>query len=139
MRTLRLYVCLLISVALLIFAGCSKKGPGTKGPSGGGTGGAAFRQVTIYLANCTASDEPVVAPGDKVDWQSNDGKNYTIRFSDATEPTTNPLPVHPGVSNPRPIKGHDHCPFVSSKAAYYCKYSLTRESTLCTDPGIYIK
>lgn len=134
MRTLRLCVCLLVFVTLFIFGGCKTKH--------------GFQQVTVNISNCTANPDPVpsvgaLGQGDKVDWESSDGHDYKVSFSDASEPTPNPFTVKHGVSNPaRPIKGHNRCqPYPQIPGAYYCKYNLTRDnqSTACPDPGVIVK
>ena len=126
MRTLTLSVSLLVFVTLFIFGGCKKE-----------PGGGKFKQVSVTLINCQANPDQVydLHNGDKVDWQSSDS-DYTISFADQSEPTPNPFPVHPGVSNPpHPINGNKGC--TPEAGGHYCKYSLI--GTTCkADPGLHV-
>jgi hypothetical protein len=132
MRTLRLFVCLLVSAPLFILGGCEKAvTPPVRNKS----------QVHIVtLNNCLADPNTVtVYDGDQVDWQAID-HDYTIRFKDPKEPTGNPVKVpHGGPHNPHAIHGHNRCdPLLHGE--FYCDYSLTKdnETTPCPDPGIHI-
>jgi hypothetical protein len=89
-----------------------------------------------------ASPDPVdVHRGDRVHWQPVD-RDYTISFSDASEPAANPIKVKHGVSDPgHPIKGNRGCKQdPKQQDAYYCKYSVTKDNdpTACADPGVHI-
>lgn len=130
MRTLRLFVPLLVFVIPFILAGCKKRGVHQ------------FKQVQVYITNCDAPDQSV-NNGDKIDWEvyPDDGHNYTIKFADQNEPTPNPVPVHHGVSNPaRPINGNKGCTLEPGGKSHYCKYSLTmdNQSAPCKDPGLHV-
>jgi plastocyanin len=127
MRTLKLCVCLIVSGALFILGGCKKAV--TNLPH------------EVGITECTASPDTVtVHEGDQVHWQPGDQHDYTISFSDQSEPTANPFKVKHGVSNPAHlIHGHSGC-VKDAKGEFDCKYSLTRdnETTPCKDPGIHI-
>ena len=125
MRTLRLCICLLLSGTLLMLCGCKKAG---------------FKVEEVVINNCGANPDTItVHERDQVHWQADD-HDYTVRFSDQSEPTSNPFKINHGVSNPaHPIKGHRGC-VDEGNGKFYCKYSLTRdnESTTCADPGVHI-
>jgi hypothetical protein len=95
----------------------------------------------VGIENCRATPDPVkVHEGDKVHWQPGDQHDYTIRFSNPSEPTGNPFKVNHGVSNPaHPIRGHTGCTSLDQRE-FNCKYTLTRdnESTPCADPVVHI-
>jgi hypothetical protein len=126
MRNLRLCVCLIVSGTLFILSGCKKAG---------------FKSYDVGISNCAAvPDEVTVHERDQVHWEPGDQHDYTIRFSNPSEPTGNPFTVRHGVSNSaHPIRGHSGCE-PRSPGEFYCKYSLTRdnESTPCADPGVHI-
>ena len=128
MRTLRLFVCLLVSAPLLILGGCKK------------TDKALVCDVTMNA--CTASPYDIrVKEGTKVCWEAVD-HDYTISFSDRNEPTANPFKVNHGASSPgHVIKGKKGCePIPNQPGHFYCKYSLTKDNdpSPCADPGIHI-
>jgi hypothetical protein len=135
MKTLRLCVCLLVLSTLSIFGGCKKE-----------KGSVAPKVVPVAINNCNPNPDPVsVHEGDKIDWETGDGRDYTIQFIDPNEPTPNPFPVKHGGSNPAHlIKGHNRCDPDKSGKGYYCKYSVTSPATAdlpaCTnDPGVHIQ
>jgi plastocyanin len=100
-----------------------------------------FHSVPVNIENCGSKPDWVsVREGDQINWQPNDLHDYTIRFSDAHEPTGNPLTVKHGASNPaHTIRGHHGCVETSS-GEFDCKYTVTRdnESRPCGDPGVHI-
>jgi hypothetical protein len=130
MRTLRLSACLLVSGALFILGGCKKAG---------------FKPQVydVDITSCAATpDKVTVHERDQVHWQPRDQHDYTIRFSNSSEPTANPFKVNHGVSNPaHPIMGHSGCDHIPDHPGeFYCKYTLARdnESTPCADPGLHV-
>lgn len=128
----RSYVCVLLAGTLLIITGCRKI------PSATGAKGGAVHDVEIK--NCKPTTDRVdVYESDSVRWQPSDD-DYTIAFSDSTEPTGNPFKVNRGASNSKHfIKGHKGCADAVT-GGYDCKYSLTREKEKgpCADPIIHI-
>jgi hypothetical protein len=127
MRTLKLCVFPLVLGALFILGGCKKAVTKLSQP--------------VDISDCTASPDTVtVHEGEGIPWQARDQHDYTIRFSNASEPTPNPFTVKHGISNPaHTIRGHSGCNPLGH-GEFYCKYSLTRdnESNPCADPGVHI-
>jgi plastocyanin len=126
MRVTTLCACLLVASTLFVLAGCKK---------------ARSKTADVAITNCVATPDTVpVHEGDQVHWQPGDQHDYTIRFSNPGEPTSNPFRVTHSVSNAAHlIRGHTGCT-PEDNGAFYCKYSLIRdsESTPCADPGVRI-
>jgi len=128
MRILKSCECLLVSGMLFVLGNCQKESKSVS----------CDHQVSIN--NCGANPIKIDArEGEGVCWQPSD-QDYTIAFSDSSEPMANPLLVKHGTPNAAHlIKGHRGC-VPLGRGQFYCEYSVTKgnEDLACADPGIHI-